>query len=72
MPYYFPTIKMGVIDLVFELWASKAKVRGVLFTGSLVTMVTYYVKIINESYLAIITLYNVTILLSFRNIEWSL
>ena len=39
----------------------KQKYR-VFLTGSLVTMVTYYVKIINESHLAMISLSNDTIL----------
>ena len=38
--------------------------RRVFFTESLVAMVTYYVKIINESYSAIISLSNDTISLS--------
>ena len=57
---------MVVTDLVFELWATKTKLKGV-FTGSLVAMVTYYANIINESYIAIIRLSTDTILLSLSD-----
>ena len=46
----------------------KPKCR-VFFTGSLVAMVTCYVKIIKESYLAIILLSNDTILWSLSDTE---
>ena len=49
--------------------ASKAKIKGV-FTSFLVSMVTYDVKIMNDSYLVIISLLNDTILLSLSNTEW--
>ena len=46
---------MRVTDFVFELWASKAKIKGV-FTGFLVAMVTDYVKMMDKTYFAIISL----------------
>ena len=51
------------MDFVFELWAAKAKVKGI-FTGSVIAMVTYYVNIIEKTYLAIVHLSDDTILLS--------
>ena len=60
---------MGVTDLVFELRAAKAKIR-VFFTGSPVATATDYIKIIDKTYLAIITLSNDTILLSLSVTEW--
>ena len=56
---------MGSLVLSYE--QLKPKKRAFL-TGSLVAMVTYCVKITNESYLAIIFLSNDTILLSLSDI----
>ena len=53
---------MGFTDLIFELCASEAKIKGV--------MVTDYIKLINKTYLAIICLSDATILLSLSDTEW--
>ena len=55
---------MGVNNLVFELWAAKAEKKGV-FAGFVIAMVTYYINVINKTYLAITHLSNDTILLPF-------
>ena len=60
---------MRATDFVFEVWASKAN-QTVFFTGSLAAMVTYDDKIMDESYLAIISLSNDTKLLSLSDTEW--
>ena len=57
---YFPTLKMGVADFLFELWSSEAKMNCVFFTCSLVGMVTYYVKIMSKPSSQIISLSNST------------
>ena len=60
---------MGVTDFIFDLSASKAKVKGV-FHWILVAMVTDYVKVIDKTYLTIIHLSNDTILLPLRVTNW--
>ena len=59
---------MGVTDFVLSYEQLKPKCK-VFFTGSLVAMVTYYVKIIKESYLAVILLSSDTILLTLSDTE---
>ena len=61
---------MGLKDFASELRAAKAKIKDVFFTAPFVVTVTYYVKIINESQVEVITLSNDAISFSLNVTEW--
>ena len=60
---------MGVTELVFELQALKAKIKGVL-AGHIVAMVTYCAIKLTATYSPMIVQFVDTMMLVSTSIEW--